>query len=88
MNKNSAFTLVEILIAIAIIVVIVGIANPMLRNIKTNTDRRSSEGNAYTLNVAKDRAILAGDTNPVLQGTNGLAIAEYLFEQGYIHVNP
>jgi prepilin-type N-terminal cleavage/methylation domain-containing protein len=57
-KKNSAFTLIEILIAVGIIAIIVAIAIPALGTSKADTDRKSAEARAKVLNEARDRAIL------------------------------
>jgi prepilin-type N-terminal cleavage/methylation domain-containing protein len=58
LKKNSAFTLIELLIAVGIIALIVAIAVPALFNSKAQADRESAEARAKVLNEARDRAIL------------------------------
>ena len=55
----SAFTLVEMLIVVAIIGIIVAIAVTALGTSKRDADRRSAEARSKVLNAARDRAILA-----------------------------
>jgi prepilin-type N-terminal cleavage/methylation domain-containing protein len=95
-KKNSAFTLIEILIAVGIIALIVAIAIPALSNSKGQADRESAEARAKVLNEARDRAILTdvdgvtsmqawtnrfGDTNDSVEAV------EFLLSNGLIQYN-
>ena len=80
----SAFTLVEILIAVVILTIIVGIGLPALRDSQTKSSQRAGEANAKILNEGITRAHMNGDTNAVLVGSDVSALATYLVVNGYI----
>lgn len=73
-KKTSAFTLIELLIAVGIIALIVAIAIPALSNSKGDASRKSAEARAKVLNEARDRAIL---TDLSVNGTNLASITEW-----------
>jgi prepilin-type N-terminal cleavage/methylation domain-containing protein len=74
MKKKSAFTLIELLIAVGIIAIIVAIAIPALSTSKGDADRQSAEARAKVLNEARDRAILL---DLQVNGTNLTSITEW-----------
>jgi len=81
---SKAFTLVEILVGVAILVIVVSIAIPALRSARTDADNRAADANAKILNDGRNRAILDGATDSVLYGNNEISLATYLVEQGYV----
>lgn len=81
---HKAFTLVEILVAVVVLAIVVGIAIPALRTAKTDADQRAADANAKTLNDGRNRAILDGKNDGVLYGNNEIALATYLVDQGYV----
>lgn len=56
--KNKAFTLIEMIVVVAVMAIIVAIAIPALSSSKTDSQKRSAEARAKVLNEATDRAIL------------------------------
>ena len=89
--QRKAFTLLEMLIAVAVLAAIIGISFPALRTARAESEKRTAEGNAKTLNDARERAILAG-TGGIKSmeewntqfGTNGIAATEFLIENGLV----
>lgn len=55
-----AFTLIEVMIAVAVLAIILGIGSMALRNSKANALARSAEARAKLLNDARDRVIIGG----------------------------
>lgn len=86
-TKKRAFSLIEILIVIAIVGIILSIAVPAMNNSRTESIQTAASANAKSLNDARTRAILKGDTNSVLSGNDAVAAAQYLIDQGYLRVN-
>lgn len=89
--RRRAFTLLEMLIAVAVLAAIVGLGFPALRTARSESEKRTAEGNAKTLNDARERAILsgAGGINTMEEwnaqfGTNGIAATEFLIENGLV----
>ena len=95
-NQANAFTLIEMVIVVAIIGLIVAIAVPALSTGKKDTERTSAEARAKVLNEAIVRARLKEDPetkeggNPTgileggASGTNGVAAAAYLLQQNLV----
>lgn len=79
-SKKSAFTLIEILIAVGIIALIVAIAIPALSNSKADSQQKSAEARAKVLNEARDRAIINDLALP--NGTTLASITEWTNEFG------
>lgn len=86
-SKKKAFSLIEIIITVAIIGIILAIAVPAMNNSRTESLQTAASANAKSLNEAKIRATLQGDTNSVLTGNDAAAAAQYLIDQGYLRVN-
>lgn len=80
---SNAFTLVELMVVLAVIIIIVGIGVPALRNSRQDSIVKTSFANAKTLNDARVRAILNGSTEPTLEGDDVLAAANYLVGEGF-----
>ena len=57
---SQAFTLIEMVVVIAILAILVAITIPALNNAKGTTEAASAAGRAKVLNEARDRAILKG----------------------------
>jgi prepilin-type N-terminal cleavage/methylation domain-containing protein len=57
-SKNKAFTLIEMLVVVAVMAIIVAIAIPALSSSRTDANQTSAEARAKVLNEARDRAIL------------------------------
>jgi prepilin-type N-terminal cleavage/methylation domain-containing protein len=91
--KNKAFTLIEIVIAVALIAIIIGLGTVALRSAKITSENNAALGNAKTLNEARERVLINGiggissaeDWNNTF-GTNGVAAAEFLLDNGLIRV--
>jgi type IV fimbrial biogenesis protein FimT len=62
MNKNQGFTLVELMTALAIMVILFGIAIPSFKEV-IKSNRLSTQANEFisTLNLARSEAIKRGD---------------------------
>ena len=84
--RKAAFTLVEMLVTLTILVLLLGIGIPALLNAKTDAAAATQDGNSSQLNTAINRANIAGDTNPILTGSDVAATVAYLTEQGYLTV--
>jgi len=85
--QKDGFTLLEMIVVIAIISIVIGLALPAINKSKADADNRNAEGNAKTLNEAILRAKIRGDTNPAITGSNANNVsnaAAYLLQQGYI----
>lgn len=92
--RRKAFTLIEALIVVAILGIIAAVVFPALRNARASSEKRAAEGNAKTLNDARDRAIITGvggissmDEWTNTFGTNGQAAAAFLITNGLVRVN-
>lgn len=83
-SLQKAFTLVEMIVVIAILAIIVAIAVPALSTSKIDAEHAAQDANTTTLNQGLQRAALKGDTSPVLYGTDVEAIATYLLVNNYI----
>lgn len=81
---KRAFTLIEILITVAIIGIVLSIAVPALSSSRQDSIETAARGNAKTLNDARTRAKIKGDTNSVLDGEDAVAAATYLIGENYI----
>jgi prepilin-type N-terminal cleavage/methylation domain-containing protein len=57
-KKANAFTLIELIIVVAIVGIIVAIAIPAVSSSRKDSQDRSAQANAKVLNEARDRAIL------------------------------
>ena len=93
-KKTSAFTLIEMVMVIAIIALIVAIAIPSLNTAKATTEQTSAEARAKVLNEARDRAILKGaggyetrDQWNAAFGTDGTNAAAFLLSNNLVRVN-
>lgn len=85
---NKAFTLIEITIVVAIILIITAIALP---NINTQGAKIAKEKQLVnTLNTALNHCILNDDPNieTLILSGNSTAIVAYLISQGYVRQIP
>jgi|LakMenEpi03Aug12_release.lakeMendotaPanAssembly.Ray.scaffolds.fasta_scaffold770843_1 prepilin-type N-terminal cleavage/methylation domain-containing protein len=57
-SKNKGFTLIELIVVVAVMSIIVAIAIPALSSSKTSAQQGSAEARAKVLNEGTDRAIL------------------------------
>jgi prepilin-type N-terminal cleavage/methylation domain-containing protein len=57
-QKNKAFTLIEMIVVVAVMAIIVAIAIPALSSSRNDAQESSAEARAKVLNEARDRAIL------------------------------
>lgn len=83
-SLKKAFSLVELLVVVAVMVIIVGIGVPALRTSRQDSIETAAHGQSRTLNDAKNRAIILGDTNPLLTGNDLPGLANYLLDEGYL----
>jgi len=81
---HNGFTFSEVLVAIAIVAVITAIGIPSLNRSKADSNDVQARASAKIINDAITRATLAGDTNPVLFGSDEVAATTYLINNGYI----
>lgn len=81
---QSAFTLVELLIAVGIVALIISICIPAIGQARVNSTVTANEQTAKTLNDAINRAILDGYTDAVLSGNDVDAACDWLVTNGYI----
>jgi prepilin-type N-terminal cleavage/methylation domain-containing protein len=81
---KKAFTLLEMVVVVALVAAMTAIAMPALNLAKQQSSQTQAKANARTLNEARIRAKLKGDTNPVLDGDDVRAAATYLITQNYV----
>lgn len=92
-SKNKAFTLLEMLIAVVILSIIVGISFQALRNSRTEADKVSAAGDAKSLNDAIRRVEIAGTpgqwsalSNIIHVQQDGDAAILWLVDNGYLRL--
>lgn len=92
-SKNRAFTLLEMLIAVVILSIIVGISFQALRNSRTESDKVSSAADAKSLNDAIRRVEIAGTStqwnalsNIIHVQQDGEAAILWLVDNGYLRL--
>lgn len=89
-KSHFGFTLVEILIALAIMVVVIMFAIPALSTSKSDASDAAIKGTLYSLNLGLARAYKANDPEFAEGGylnsgsTNAVEAAAYLVERGYV----
>jgi len=80
LNSSKGFTLIEVLIVVAIIAIIVGIGVPALRNARENAVNAKRGALLSNVATAKTRVLLDGGS---LSGSNDFAaIAPYILVRG------
>ena len=83
--KQSAFTLLEMLIVVLIIGLLVGISVPALLNSKSDSVDAQENGNLSVLSTAVARAHLdSAVAIPEIEGSDVGAATTWLFTHGYI----
>jgi len=82
LRSNSGFTLIEILIVIAIIAIIVGIAVPALGTARDNARAAKASAVAAQLATAKVRVLLDGHTLGTDETSYFAAVSTYLSVNG------
>ena len=86
-KSANAFTFVELLIGVALLAILSTIAIQALGSSRSDALSSTASANATTLNEGIVRAQLKGDKNPILSGSDEVALASYLIFQGYIRSN-
>jgi len=81
---KKGFTLVEVLIVVAILGIIATIAVPALQDAKEESELQAGRGNAKTLNEGIKRAELDNNIDPVLYGNDVNALTNFLLQEGYL----
>ena len=81
-TSNSGFTLIEVLIVVAIIAIIVGIAVPALGNARTNARNTKIAAIQAQVATAKVRCLLDGGTLDAVESDEFAAIQSYLSVNG------
>lgn len=87
---SRAFTLVELLVAVAIVAIIIGIGVPALRNSWSGSQATTADANAKTINEAIYRARdLDGDSAAAIAttATDVEAAVTHLVQENYIRSN-
>ena len=82
--KTSAFTLVELLTAMAVASIIVIAATVAIRNSIIDSTVKSKQAAAAVINQGRARALNDDSDNPVLFGNDVDAIEAFLVARGYI----
>lgn len=87
MNKN-AFSLIEILVVVALLAIVISIAVPALFTSREDTIVLSENATAKTLNDAVTRAIIKEDPQiqVLLQTGTQEQVIEYLVDNNYIEL--
>lgn len=89
-RKRGAFSLIEILVALAIMAIVVLLAVPSLSTSKVDASDVAIKGTLYSLNLGLARAYKANDPEFSEGGylhsssTNAIEAAAYLVERGYV----
>jgi prepilin-type N-terminal cleavage/methylation domain-containing protein len=82
MNKTGGFTLIEMLITVAIIGIVVGIAVPALNTAKADAQKRKIEATEAAIATAAKRRMLKPDFNKYGQDITFQDIQEFLLING------
>jgi type II secretory pathway pseudopilin PulG len=86
-KHNAGFTLIELTVVGIILVILVVLVIAAINSSKRDSTNTGADASARTINEAITRAVLKGDTNPVIYGEDAndiVAAATYLREQGLI----
>ena len=84
-HKQSAFTLIEMLIAVFIIALLIGIGVPALLKSKSDSVDSQENGNLSVLSTAAARARLDSPVPiPEIEGNDIVAATTWLTTNGYI----
>ena len=79
-----AATVFEMMVVVGILGLLFVIGAPYVKDSKSRAGQVQADSNAKVLNEAIQRAIINGDTNPVLFGNDVEALAQYLVSEGWI----
>lgn len=83
-NKGKGFTLIEIVVVVAILAVIVSIGIPALRNSKIDAWNASEDACAKILNEGLVRASLDGLSTTAYQSCDTYLVAGFLMSNNYV----
>lgn len=87
MKKNGGWTLIELLIVIAIVGILVSLVVAAIGSSKSDTTLEAAEANAKIINEGITRAVLKNDTNALIVGEDANdveAATAWLIDNGYI----
>jgi type IV fimbrial biogenesis protein FimT len=85
MKQNRGFTVVELLIAVAILAILMGIAAPSLRTLRMNMLMTSQANDLMAaLAVTRNEAIRRGVRMGICTSTNGTSCTASQWQQGWI----
>lgn len=85
MKTKNAFTLIEIVFAIAILAILLGLAVPAIKSSLSDSTDTAGTASAQTYNQAITRVGLKGEIPAVLTGSDQDAAIEYLVSNGWIN---
>lgn len=84
-TRIHAFTVIELVVAVAIVALIIGVGVPALGQARVDSTVATNEQIAQTLNAAIVRAEIDGNMDPVLRGNDIDAARTWLIQNGYVN---
>jgi len=80
----KAHTLIEMMIVVSVMGLVFTNVYPYIRNSRTVAIDACAEAAVTALNNTAYRIFLAGDTNPILKGSDKTLVLSYYIDNGYL----